>query len=449
MRLLGLVLIALTGLSRSCALLDSLASLNRSILCLGDSHTTGYSTELYTRSVTGYTPYGRYMQESLDGMAIAVRVRVGARDNDTTTSLFQRLPFELFGDLVQQQGQQYQHESVGFVTILAGKNDIRYVPRRSAVQTLSHIISLHETAHAAGANTLAMAIPRCSFFQALKFSAQEREINEQRRIFINEGLKAFVDRQTRPDGSSRVFFLDLQSEWDKAEGAEQSKFWAADLCHFSRLGYLSMASLVLKALQTHRWRPIGAEGLEQLREEQAQLPLCQDNGHRLGNWFLQDSAAPSTKKSFVCCGGGSPLNKTRGHLDVDNVKPGYCSLNHTLPLPLQRGLQGLNAACGDDCCACDREAGTRYSLSLRERWEWRPSACRLVDWSAEAFCRVLGPARRLLLVGDSTMQQAFSTLTSMITAGGGICAPQVLFGISSHLMTSPPPFRSKVAYHFN
>lgn len=444
--LLGLFLASLVCLGLSStrsSLLDSLASLNRSILCLGDSHTTGYSTELYSRSITRYAPYGLYLQASLDGMAMAVRVRVAAQDNDTTVSLFQRLPFELFGDLVLGQQQEIQ-ESVGLVVVLAGKNDIRYVPRRTAVQILSHLISLHETAHAAGANTLSVAIPRCSFFQALKLSAQEREVNEQRRIFINAGLKAFVERQTRSDGSSRVFHLDLQNEWDKTEGAEQSKFWAADLCHFSRLGYQRMAALVLKAVETHRWRAIGLVGLEQQRQEQAQLPLCQGNGHRLGNWFLE-SVAPASNKTFVCCGGGSPLNKTRGHLDVDDVKAGYCSLNHTLPLPIQRGLQGLNAACGDDCCACDREAGTRYSLSLRERWDWRPSACRLVDWSAEGFCRVLGSTRRLLLVGDSTMQQAFSTLTSMITAGGGACAPQVLFGISSHLMTSPPPFRSKVA----
>jgi hypothetical protein len=53
---------------------------------------------------------------------------------------------------------------------------------------------------------------------------------------------------------------------------------------------------------------------------------------------------------------------------------------------------------GGNACAC--EPSRRQQLAM----EWEPNGCRLHEWSAEAFCAALG-RRRLLFVGDSTMQQ--------------------------------------------
>ena len=68
---------------------------------------------------------------------------------------------------------------------------------------------------------------------------------------------------------------------------------------------------------------------------------------------------------------------------------------------------------------------------------WVPSSCSLRDFNGSHFCELLA-GRRLLFIGDSTMQQLASVVMNTLawTEGrsGSACSAQVLFGHSDTLV---------------
>eukprot|EP00428_Durinskia_dybowskii_P062158 CAMPEP_0170364964 /NCGR_PEP_ID=MMETSP0117_2-20130122/5654_1 /TAXON_ID=400756 /ORGANISM="Durinskia baltica, Strain CSIRO CS-38" /LENGTH=248 /DNA_ID=CAMNT_0010619499 /DNA_START=353 /DNA_END=1096 /DNA_ORIENTATION=+ len=97
-----------------------------------------------------------------------------------------------------------------------------------------------------------------------------------------------------------------------------------------------------------------------------------------------------------------------------------------------RGSNDLLTQMGDDACSCDIVHNTRSTVSQRESYHWHPTSCHLLRWDSSQFCDLLG-SRKMLLVGDSTMEQVTATLMSMITSGKGGCAEQVVYGRSVYL----------------
>jgi hypothetical protein len=162
----------------------------------------------------------------------------------------------------------------------------------------------------------------------------------------------------------------------------------------------------------------------------AQLEPCRNNAHVNGSWV----ASPNATKSFVCCGGSNRFTPAAGnHSANDFTDPAVqatCGQQNTVASYLEVGLTAGNSAqCGDDCCRCDRDDGTRFVPGSREKYTWTPTQCELTVWNSTLFCSLLGN-RTVLLVGDSTMQQTASTLMSMVAVGGGECGPQITFGRS-------------------
>lgn len=96
---------------------------------------------------------------------------------------------------------------------------------------------------------------------------------------------------------------------------------------------------------------------------------------------------------------------------------GVTSLHHTY-----RSTEYM-AQFGASSCICDQQ---RTHISHRESYHWSPASCRLPEWDAVEFCRLLG-RRKILFIGDSTMMQAASTVMSMTTAAGGHCADQLAY----------------------
>ena len=91
------------------------------------------------------------------------------------------------------------------------------------------------------------------------------------------------------------------------------------------------------------------------------------------------------------------------------------------------------APVGARACSCAR---SRDALLA---YRWVPSRCRLREFDAAAFCRLLG-SRRILFVGDSTMQQTANAVMGQVvwdlgrlnsTAG---CESQLFFGLSDTLV---------------
>ena len=138
------------------------------------------------------------------------------------------------------------------------------------------------------------------------------------------------------------------------------------------------------------------------------LAPCRGTAYTVGRWVPTNL----TSKPFVCCGGKNRFvdHDFEKHNDfTDPTVMEYCMVGNrtknTVGTYLEMGIDGNTSShCGDDCCRCDRDDGTRFRPNPRENYVWTPSTCALHTWNATWFCELLG-ARTVLFVGDSTMQQ--------------------------------------------
>ncbi len=128
--------------------------------------------------------------------------------------------------------------------------------------------------------------------------------------------------------------------------------------------------------------------------------VCLKNEHLNGTWVKFEPK----KKSFICC----PIEKTP---NPEHCNPPTTPFNY-------RDFSGYNdhtiPAIGHGCKCDDVEGQT--AISSREKYMWKPSSCDLLKWNATQFCHLLGN-QRMLLVGDSLMEQTATTLMSMIYEG--------------------------------
>lgn len=94
-----------------------------------------------------------------------------------------------------------------------------------------------------------------------------------------------------------------------------------------------------------------------------------------------------------------------------------------------------------------------------EQYAWRPDSCALVPWSAQSFCTVLG-RRRMLFIGDSTMNQVaaaiahavrwgfdFARAQSASSSSAPSCAAQIQVGLSDTLVGRMGAFGAKNRGH--
>jgi GDSL/SGNH-like Acyl-Esterase family found in Pmr5 and Cas1p len=149
---------------------------------------------------------------------------------------------------------------------------------------------------------------------------------------------------------------------------------------------------------------------------------CHINAHIPGKWTREKN--DSMEKSYVCCG-----------LDTNDYQDPDISQDCTVEGMVQAyGLTYFTGPAsklplvGGHACTCDELEHTRRIPSERERWRWEADNCDMMEWNASEFCTMLGNSS-MLLIGDSTMQQTFATLTAMINWGPnrGFCGPQVRF----------------------
>ena len=89
------------------------------------------------------------------------------------------------------------------------------------------------------------------------------------------------------------------------------------------------------------------------------------------------------------------------------------------------GPRGGWARSGGYSCNCEPTAYYTWDA---------PNSCRLLAWDARAFCDVLGAGKRLVLIGDSTMGQAASTLMNAVILGDGGCQERISFALGDTLI---------------
>ena len=149
--------------------------------------------------------------------------------------------------------------------------------------------------------------------------------------------------------------------------------------------------------------------------------LCQDYiDTNNGLWVDVPSLSHS---SFQCCGwdGHSFLYKEKSTCIKQPDHPcayhGQCSSSGP--------LNGLSVQ-GGNACYCDTKV---------RPMKWVPSTCTLVDFDAVKFCSYMGK-RRLLVVGDSTIQQTSAYLTNTVyrQLGANGCQSQIYFRAADTLV---------------
>lgn len=142
-------------------------------------------------------------------------------------------------------------------------------------------------------------------------------------------------------------------------------------------------------------------------------PLCSGNLHRKGRWVF-DADARRTK-AFPCCSASKNASE-----DLRSSAP-TCASEPAMQRKGRGGYFGFDGAWAVNTrvsfakhgCACDRHAGSWETPRAAERWRWEPTRCVLPSWNASTYCNALG-ARRVLFVGDSTMEQYAGTMVALV-----------------------------------
>lgn len=168
-------------------------------------------------------------------------------------------------------------------------------------------------------------------------------------------------------------------------------------------------------------------------------PLCQNNQHVDGKWVVDDSERASSSRNFPCCAADYRENKWHnGSFALPHEKvcggvifpdqPGY----HAMYASWYNGSKTHYAHFPSKTCSRQHyenlDAKDAGDLFLpRKRYSWVPNDCALPKFDGKKFCELLGK-RKMLFVGDSTMQQTAGTLMSLILASDGDCAEQIIQG---------------------
>ena len=173
--------------------------------------------------------------------------------------------------------------------------------------------------------------------------------------------------------------------------------------------------------------------------KEGELPLCAQFEHNSGVW-AEAPVRAAAERPPPCCGadrhkwGGAEHGK---FMFLDDVK--HCGAVPMETDPEFAGDEGVSYSgrrdflvhLGGYGCSCQH-------FGWQDRYKWVPDSCRLVEWNARRFCELLG-ARRILLVGDSTVSQAATVLMNYIHWGfwqapSSGCQQQVLFANSDTLI---------------
>lgn len=138
--------------------------------------------------------------------------------------------------------------------------------------------------------------------------------------------------------------------------------------------------------------------------------VCRGGQHVVGRWIPIEL---ETKTYYVCSWDNDDFLKN----------PKMCG-GYRRSEPLQRGSYPLLSQTGGHASFCDMDDDTREIAADREKYIWKPMLCELLSWNAMRFCRLLG-SRKILMIGDSTMQQTAAALMTRLTWDGALCAPQI------------------------
>jgi len=158
-------------------------------------------------------------------------------------------------------------------------------------------------------------------------------------------------------------------------------------------------------------------------------PLCDLSGQYTEGEWRRVSPRTSRARNLtpVCCLTRVPGSKHDELLNFSH--PEFCGPGRVVGESYRGHDKYLIPSSGYRYCGCDW---------FEDVHEWLPDHCRLLPWSAEDFCRVLGN-RTVLFLGDSTVGQAATTLINRIhfgswNEGSTGCQTQITYQLSDTLV---------------
>ena len=131
-------------------------------------------------------------------------------------------------------------------------------------------------------------------------------------------------------------------------------------------------------------------------------PLCDRDAQNVGAWH------PSKVAHLPCCTRASSW--AIGNVTYPSPQSPACGpvAEHVSQYGLlYHGRPKWQVTTGGFGCSC---------VGHTERLEWQPYDCRLAKWDAQVFCKKLG-VRRVVFIGDSTMEQSASAVINAVTWG--------------------------------
>ena len=146
----------------------------------------------------------------------------------------------------------------------------------------------------------------------------------------------------------------------------------------------------------------------------------------MGEWST--TPLEQRKKTYYVCSWGENDFRSNPHL---------CGWGSRQGEHLVNGHNQWLMQFGGNAHQCDKRDNTRLTFTKRESYEWVPMLCDLIPWNATQFCSLLG-TRKIMNIGDSTMQQSAASLMSRLTTDMPFpldptkrrpsCADQIYFG---------------------
>jgi acyl-CoA thioesterase-1 len=192
------------------------------VLCFGDSLTAGYQTPSRDNPIGKQTPYGRFLEQLLDGR---VRIEVNGICGETT------------GEMVLRFRSDVLERHPRYVVMLGGTNDLGW--NASPQEIMRNLVKMYELARAAGIVPIPVTVPSLrapdggAGFEARRWL----EDHIQRRLALNRLIEDYARSKELP-------CLDLFTATAEPDSLQLRPEYSNDGLHLTTEGYRRLAVLL-------------------------------------------------------------------------------------------------------------------------------------------------------------------------------------------------------------
>ena len=258
--------------------------------CFGDSLTAGTSPNFQPFTPMRLYPYAHQLESSLkeeEGRGLGEKVSVH----------HEGFPGYTASELLRVAGGLRQRlQTTDVVVLLAGTNDLGH--RHTAADVAGGVWKLHEMCHAAGAKTLALAIPGSAWQEASRSARQSAD--EANRLL----------REKCEQHAALCRFFDWPAAINyKANDGSDASLWNTDGLHMTEAGYVALG----RALATPVVELLGADTSSASAASSLSSPSSSSSSSSSSGAVPVKKLFPGAKKVFPDHWGAPPPMQTRDY----------------------------------------------------------------------------------------------------------------------------------------